>query len=234
MALFTARTRDPLAALQHYLDSGLRTPDEEPVPAVPPVSVAISRQAGSRGADIAREVGQLLDWPVYDHELLNRIAEEKGLTARMLKGLDERPVGWLEQAIQSLVSPHGSLDGRYLTGLLQVLATLSKAGHCVIVGRGASHVMPTETTLSVRVLAPRSSRVAHIQKQKNLSQAEAERWVDEHDQKRMSFVKRHFHADPADPEHYDLVLNSKRLSPHDCATMIVQAVRALEAQVAKM
>jgi len=232
MALSTGRSLDAFSALQHYLDSsGVRSSGDGEARTAPPITVAITRQAGSRGADIAREVGQLLGWPVYDHELLDRIAEEKGLSARMLKDLDERPVGWLEQSIQSFISPHGPLHGRYLTGLLRVLATLSKKGHCVVVGRGAAHVLPGETTLAVRVVAPRSWRVAQVQQSLHCSEAEAERWVDDHDRERLSFVKRHFHADADDPTLYDLVLNSKRLNPRDGAAMIVQAAHVLESQL---
>jgi hypothetical protein len=35
-------------------------------------SIALSREYGTPGTSIAREVGTMLKWPVYDHELLQR------------------------------------------------------------------------------------------------------------------------------------------------------------------
>jgi hypothetical protein len=177
-------------------------------------------------------VGKQLGWPVYDHELLDRIAEEKGLTARHLEHLDERCVGWLEEALGSLSRSHGLQEIAYLRGLFRLLASLSKAGHCIIVGRGAAQVLPAETTLSVRVVAPRENRIAAVQRRAGLSATEAEHWVDTHDRERLRFVQRHFHVDAADPVRYDLVLNSKRLSTEECAALIVQAARAMEAHPA--
>lgn len=91
-------------------------------------------------------------------------------------------------------------------GLLQVLAGLSKAGHCVVVGRGAPHLLPADRTLAVRVVAPRAWRVARVQQQRGVTAAEAERWVTEHDREREAFVRGH-HADPTDPTLYHLLIN---------------------------
>jgi cytidylate kinase len=222
------RSLDSLSSLYGRLEADLTAPTG-PHAAPPTVTIALSREAGSGGAAIARDVGRLLDWPVYDNELLARIAEEKGLSARMLEHLDERYVSWLEQALHSFART-GPLAGRYLTGLLQVLAALSKTGRCVIVGRGAAHVLPPETTFSVRVVAPRPWRVAQVQKSRGLSAAEAERWVSDTERERLAFVKGHFRADPDDPALYDLVINGQRVPPAETAALIVQAVHAFEAR----
>lgn len=45
---------------------------------------------------------------------------------------------------------------------------------------------------------------------------------------RRAFIQEHFHKDPADPEQYDLQLNVSRLSPTQCADLIVTALRQLQ------
>jgi len=233
MAITTDRVSESLGWLTQYLESevhkareGKTARAEEAVPG--PIVIALSRQAGSRGVEIARAVGAQLNWPVYDHELLDRIGEERGLSKRLLETLDEHYVGWLEGAVRSFCTPEGSREVTYLRGLLGLLASLGKVGHCVIVGRGAAQVLPPETTLSVRVVAPRPDRLAAVRTRTGLSAAEAERWVDTHDRERLRFVREHFHVDAADPVGYDLVLNSRRLSTDECAALIVQAARARE------
>ena len=47
-----------------------------------PFTVAVSRESGARGTSTAREVGARLGWTVYDHELLERIAQEMKLRAK--------------------------------------------------------------------------------------------------------------------------------------------------------
>lgn len=230
MMIQTDRAVESLDRLHRYIDLQEYETSKQPVSGQPRLSIALSREAGSQGAEIARAVGQQLGWEVYDHELLDRIAEEKGLSAKLLEILDERATGWLENSIQHFCTSHSPREGGYLRGLLQVLASLGKVGHCVIVGRGAAQVLPRETTLSVRVTAARTDRVVHVQKDRTLSKAEAEQWVEETDRERLRFVKKHFRVDAEDPKLYDLILNSQRLGVTACAELIARAVAALEEQ----
>jgi cytidylate kinase len=206
--------------------------DEHPTrKEAPPLAIVITRQAGSRGTDIAQAVGARLGWPVFDRELLKRIAEEKGLSTRLLEHFDEHPPHWLEEVIAGFSTRYSPTEGAYVKQLLKLLASLGEVGHCVIVGRGAGHVLPAATTVHIRVVAPRAVRVAHIAKSKGLSPAEAERWVDQTDHDRTRFVKSNFNVDPNDPLEYDLILNSGRYTTEECADLIVQAMRVREAHM---
>jgi cytidylate kinase len=209
-----------LAQLNHY------TPVKPAAAA--PLMIALSRQAGAGGREIASTAAARLGWPVYDHELLQHIAEKQGLKAHLLEDLDERYVGWIEEAARSFWAPRGHEVAAYLRGLRDQLATLSSMGRCVIVGHGAPHLLPRETTLTVRVIGPRDSRIARVQQRKNLSAAEAERWIERTERERLRFLERYFNANDADPFAYDLVLNRGRLGVAECADLIVQAVRARE------
>jgi len=191
-----------------------------------PVTVALSRQAGSRGAEIARVAGHQLNWPVYDHELLEYIAKEKGIHTRLLELVDERYVSWLEEAVRSF----SMRKGGYLQGLQDLLTALSKVGHCIIVGRGAAHMLPVETTLRVRVVASRAARAVRVQASQGLSAADAERWVDRTDRERDRFLDQYFHVDPDNALAFDLVLNVERLGVEECAALIVQQAKAMQAR----
>ena len=67
-----------------------------------PLTITISRQAGSPGTSVGREVGNRLGWPVYDDELLKIIAEEMGLRVSLLKSVDERKQHWLLESMQAM------------------------------------------------------------------------------------------------------------------------------------
>jgi cytidylate kinase len=223
LSMATDRFVEALARLHQVEKSQGQTPQQ------PPITIAISRQAGARGAEIARLTGERLGWPAYDHELLQRIAEEKGLQKRLLERLDERHLSWMEMVAADLFLGGGSKEVEYLRSLLRLFAALSEQGHCVIVGRGAPHALPAETTLRVRVMGPRSERVESIQKRLGLSRADAERWIDRTDAERGHFVKHYFHRDTEDAAGYDLILNTSKLTVGTCADVIAAAARALEA-----
>ena len=82
--------------------------------------------------------------------------------------------------------------------------------------------------LRVRLLAVREDRIAVLQREKGLSPQEAERYLEETDQQRRRFIREHFGKDPADPQNYDLVLNTSRLSVAKCADLIIAALHHLQ------
>src|SRR5262245_40791217 len=126
-------------------------------------TVALSRQAGAQGAAVARAVGARLGWPVFDRELLERVAEETGLRVQLLEGMDEKGGTFLQECFDAFLSAPVT-ENVYLRHLVQTVAALAARGECVIVGRGVPVLLPAETTLRVRVVADRADCVANVQR----------------------------------------------------------------------
>jgi cytidylate kinase len=196
--------------------------------ATPAFTIALAREAGAPGTSVANALGERLHWPVYDQELVERIAQDMGLRPALLQSVDERSRSWLLEAVEGFSSAPGASENAYAHYLVQTLLSLGAHGECVIVGRGAALVLPRETTLRVRLVADLKDRIEATQKRLNLSRAEAQRWIEETSRERVRFVQDHFFKDPRDPVHFDLVLNSSRWSVAECADLIVDALRRLE------
>lgn len=196
----------------------------------PPFTIAISREAGANGPAIARAVGERLGWAVYDKELLQMIADEMGLYAKLMESVDEKQMSWLQECLQTLSSTPSVSEPAYVRHLVEMLLSLAAHGDCVIVGRGAAAVLPSETTLRVRLFGPVRERIEAIRQRFGISRAEAERWVEKTDRERVRFVRDHFHKDPNDARQYDLILNSSRFTVEECANLIVEALRNLQAK----
>jgi cytidylate kinase len=189
------------------------------------LTVALAREAGTPGTSVARELGRRLGWAVYDHELVEKIAQEMGLRVSLLESLDERNQHWLLEAVNSFSFSKTATEAGYVRHLVQTVLALGAHGRCVIVGRGAAHILSPANTLRVRLVGPRDERIEAAARRLGVSRAEAERWVDETDDRRARFVRGHFQKDPTDPANYDLVLNGLRWSVEDCAELIIQALR---------
>lgn len=193
-------------------------------------SIAISRQAGARGPAIAHRVAERLHWPVYDHELLAAIATEMGLQKKLLASVDEKHQGWIQERMRAICALPTVSGNAYVRHLIPMLLTLASHGDCIIVGRGAAHVLPAETTLRVRLVGPAKERIATIERRFGISHAEASQWVEKTDAERDRFVRDQIQKNPGEPELYDLLINTSRYSDEQCAEMIVMALRALEQQ----
>lgn len=193
-------------------------------------TVAISREAGARGTSVARELGQRLGWPVYDHELLEQVARDMHVTADLLERIDERPGSWLLESVQALSAAPNVTEIGYFRRLLKMLLALGARGECIIVGRGAPHVLPVASTLRVRLVGNRSDRVAVIERERGLSAADAARFVDTTDRERARFIRDHLLKDPTDPQNYDLVLNGSRFTVAECAETVLGTLRQFQAR----
>lgn len=195
-----------------------------------PFTIALSRQMGSGGTSVALEIGQRLGWAVYDQELLKIIASELGLRENLVKSVDERHVSWLREFMSGLSLDPVLSESGYVQHLIQTIGSLGAHGECVIVGRGAPFILPAATTLRVRLVAPLENRVDYVTRTFKLSHSEAEKKVRELDRERENFAREYFRKDPADPVHYDVVINTGRYAVADTAELIVQALERLKAR----
>lgn len=216
--------------LQHWKERG--EAEAHARQAKPAFTIAISRQSGARGTMTARAVGERLGWAVYDRELVERIAQDMNLQASLLEGLDEKKVSWLQEFMESFSSAPVVSDIAYVHRLAKTIATLVAHGGCVLVGRGIAHILPVETTLRVRLVAPVAWRVAAMSRKLGIREEEAAIRVAAIDRQRVQFVREHFNKDTTDPSLYDLVLNTDRFSVEQCADLIVEALHRLQAAVA--
>ncbi|HTM56663.1 MAG TPA: cytidylate kinase-like family protein [Pirellulales bacterium] len=199
-------------------------------PRATPYTIALSREAGALGTSVARELSKRLNWPVYDHELLEALAKDLGVGTRLLEEADEKPASWLKECVEAFAAVPTVSGTTYFRHLLKALQTLSARGECVIVGRGAALILPPGTTLRVRLLATLEDRIAIVGRERHVSPAEAARYVETTDRARIRFIKDHFHKDPTDPQHYDLVVSTSRFSVVECADLILEALRLVQAR----
>ncbi len=198
-------------------------------------TIALSREAGTRGTLVAEEVGKLLGWHVYDHELLERIAHDMGVRSTLLKSVDERQQSWLLETVQAFgTAPAKSewdppvSESAYVHHLVETVLALGVHGECVVVDRGAGFILPAETTLRVRLVAPAKDRAVVLAGRLGLSAQEAAHRLGTIDRERTDFVQDHFFRDAADPHNYDLVLNASRFSVAQGAELIIEGLHRLQ------
>lgn len=212
----------------------LPTASERPASAAktrPQVTIAISRQRGALGSEIGAEVGKLLDWPVYDRKLVDLVAERSALRAELLESIDEHDRPWLIETLTGFSHPGEISSAGYLHHLKHVIAALASHGRCVIVGRGATALLPSETTLRVRVHAPLEVRMERVASEKQVSSEVARGHINEVDRSRASFVASHFKTDVSRADLFDMVISTQRLSAVACAEMIVAAAKSFQAEL---
>jgi cytidylate kinase len=189
------------------------------------LSVAISREAGARGGSIARKVGELLSWQVYDQETIDYLIQNDDACEELFSDLPASAISWANMHFARLKREQKHITDTDTTRMIQLLLAVAARGNVVIVGRGAGYLLPTESTLHARVIAPLESRVAYFAQWLRLNRDEAAAEVRARDHGRSKFLSSFLGRNPADSTNYDIVVNSSRLGIEVAAQFIGWAVR---------
>lgn len=173
--------------------------------------VTISREPGSGGKLIAKGIAECLQYDLFHQEMIHEMALSAKVSARVLESLDEKGLSMLEDWIAAVVNQQHLWPDEYLQHLLKVVMTIGRHGNAVLVGRGANFILPSETTLRIRVIAPTAFRAKMVAEEFDLSVKDAERRILNTESDRRAFVRKYFHKEISEPIHYDLVINTEKV-----------------------
>lgn len=182
--------------------------------------ITMSRLPGAGGNSIARRIAEELKIDLFDREIVEKIAESSKVSTRIIESLDEQDRSIFNDWIRAL-SKNQMWSYEYLQHLTKVVGAIGAHGHALIVGRGASFILPQEVCLRLLVVAPLQTRIDNVANAYGVSEAEAKRVVLLRESDRRAFIRKYFNADMMDPLNFDLVLNTKNLSI-DAAVNIVK------------
>ena len=201
--------------------------DLTPPPLTRPQSltVTISRETGARGGGIAKRVAERLGWQTVNQEMMGFLTQNEDARIEFLAEVSPTGRAWANRQVDRLVADR-KVVGPEAVELIRLVFLVAARGEVVLVGRGAGILLPTDTTVNVRIVAPLEQRIAYLGQKLRLTTVEAAEEVEARDRVRSAMHLSLASRDPADLTQYDLVLNSGRLGEAVAAELIVQAVRA--------
>lgn len=194
----------------------------------PPRVITISRQLGSGGRRIAEILGKSLNWPIWDKEILDAIANQSYFhyQARMFELLDERTQSEIDAFADSLI---GNVSKHVYLHLLPRAMLIIAQNDAIILGRGAHLLLPG--ALKVRIVAPLDVRVRNLVRFDGLSEEAAKKQIRTSDREREAFVKelagrlgRKWSAFDKEVE-YDLVVNMGAFEIQEAASLVLAAAK---------
>lgn len=187
-------------------------------------TVCISRETGAGGSTVGRLLGTRLGWKVYDHELIEAIAQGMEIAVEEVRTYDELAPGLIQDWLLPLREEHYAPQEAYLDHLAKLVQTIGRAGESILVGRGAAFLLPRSETLSVRLIAPLSARARRLAERLGVSYRTARRAARDLDHRHERFIRTLHRADATDPHQYDLVLDTQSLGLSITVEVIARAV----------
>ena len=183
-------------------------------------TVTISREFGSEGAKIAKQVAEILDYSLVDKRILEGVFRRYGLTK----------FGDLYESTPSFWDLANANNLLIVSMLNETMEALAHRGRMVILGRGGfASLNEYVDVLNVRIQAPFPIRVERVMARENISdRQQAEERVREDDKARQKFVKMFYNKEWDVETYFNLVIDTSTVSTEMAVEWIIEAARALE------
>ncbi len=182
--------------------------------------ITISREFGSEGTKIGRQVAQTLGYHYVDKHLIEAVLQQYGFV--QFNELYQSTPGFWARSDQSNLL--------LISMLNKTLLTLAHQGNMVILGRGGFVALSGfADALNVRIQAPFPVRVERvIDREKLTDPRKGEELVKENDRMQRAFIQAFYDIRWDATNAFNLVLDTGSIPPDMAADWIVQVTRTLE------
>ncbi len=187
--------------------------------------ITISREFGSGGRTVGKLVAEKLGIPCYDHEIIQKIAQESGYCEDFVADRSEHVSrgNRLMNAFGGKDYYGNSIQDKLWVAQLKAIVEVANKSDCVIVGRCADFILK-ETSDCIRVFihADPKDKAKRIVEQYGESEQTPERRLKEKDKRRAAYYQLYTDHKWGDLKNYDITLSTSSLGIEKCADIIVE------------
>ena len=152
--------------------------------------VAIGREFGAQGCDIAEKLAEKLGVKLYDRQLVEEAAKKLEMDEHTVQKADEVSA----KDIEGLKTTYGVgnfyLSTQVLDAQADIIERVAQNESCIIMGRCADYILKDrDDCLKIYIYAPFDVRTKHIAEKYDMSMISAKRLVRQMDEKRDTYYK---------------------------------------------
>ena len=194
--------------------------------------VAIEREYGSAGTEIAQKLSELSGVPDYGIEVLEQVSKNLKIDVARIEQYEEKATNSFLYSIYLMSRVNSGQDGRlsnegqiYLEEQ-RVIEELASQGPAVFVGRCAVNALADKgDVLQVFIRADKELRKERAVRQYGVSPREAEAVVHKFDRKRGSYYAANTGRPWRELSNYHLILDSGKLGVEACADLLWKMIK---------
>ncbi len=203
-------------------------------------AVCISGADGAYLREVARGVASKLAFAYADEEIILRAAADADIDPGLVADAERRR-SFMERLFEGtgsaadanalvfpggvgLLLPHAPAEGEMRDLIRAAIEETAERGSVVIVAHAASFALASRAdVLRVLVTASRETRLSRVAAEGQLSEKDAGRAIDQADAARAEYLKRFYGTRRELPTHFDLIVNTDRLSSDEAVALVTLA-----------
>lgn len=198
-----------------------------------PILISISREYGSGGREIAQNISERLEVPVFDRKLIDMTADQCGYSVKYIQENEERMTnsllyniavsGALSNSAETEALPH---DHVFLAQSKIIKDLANENPSAVFVGRCADYILRDHPSLfSVFITADMDFRVKHAIEQYNVPPDKAYSIVSRHDKQRRRHYNYFTGLEWGASSNYHLILNTGKLGIETVTNILIELIK---------
>lgn len=198
--------------------------------------ITISREYGVGAFEVSGKIVDALnsskksdlEWAAYDKNLLDKIAQDLGLSKSLADTLTSNARSQLTELFQTSFSKFPTQVAIYRK-LAETVRTMAYNGNVIIVGRAGNIITKDMSNgFHVRLIAPAKWKINRLTQLYGKPQKDAEQAIITKDKERDSYIKEYLKFDNNDPLNYHMTLNMGYISSEEAAEIIKEALISLK------
>ena len=189
--------------------------------------ITISREFGSGGRFIGKEVAKQLGIAYYDKNMINEIAEKSGLSPEYIQENAELSPrkGLFAYAFSGRDITGKSVEDMVYEAQRKVIMEIAEKESCVIIGRNADFILKDrEDVLNVFIHGAESEKVKRICKLYHVTETDAIKMMTDIDKRRMTNYRFYTDQKWGMAGNYTLSLNSSQLGYDRCEQIVIECM----------
>lgn len=192
------------------------------------IIISISREYGSEGHAIAKQIAKDLGLPFYDRNMLDEIAKEKGFDPAVFAGVDEKPRNKL---LSRRVKGYSNATEDNLAQMqFEFLRKKAASGESfVVLGRCSETILKEyDSLVSIFVTGNKDCKLKHVMEKFSLSETAAAAKITKHDAYRRRYHNHYSDFKWGDSRNYDVCINSSRIGIERTAELLEEFINNIK------
>ena len=205
----------------------------------PKFVIAINREFGSGGREIAYKLGELLNVNVYDKAILETLTTKFNLTVEEMQRIKAAKPNWWNEFCRFYQQFGAAGQGGYTPqedrevtsqqiylAETQILRDLASQESCVIIGRSGFHIFRNHPyAMRIFFIADRKARVKRVMEKFALDEDAASMRIDKVDEARDTYTQTVAGVSRYDARNYDFVFNVTQFPTDLVAQFLADNIR---------
>ena len=188
--------------------------------------VTITRQFGSLGRPIAREMSELLKIEYYDRDIVEATSKKMNLPVSKISEHEEPYSTNLFSMLLPLGSDSIAKQDEIYNVQKEVIREMAEKESCIIVGRCADYIFRDHrNVLNIYIYAPVDARYKNCVEVLRMKPEEATKMIYKVDKARTAYHKRYAKYAPGDPDSKQIMIDSSMLGVKGTAEVLAEIVQ---------